>query len=85
MSSPSSVVSVPGELSSNAASKVIFSLTFAGAMVLECVYILVLAFRGFYNAERHWGIEVDGLSSYLNVAEWLLVYVTLFITPYLMR
>ncbi len=64
---------------------ILFSLTFAGAMVLEAIYILVLAIRGFYNAERHWGIEIDGLSSYLNIAEWVLVYVTVFLTPYIMR
>ncbi len=64
---------------------ILFSVTFAGAMVLEAIYILVLAIRGFYNSERHWAIDVDGLSSYLNVAEWLLVYLAVFISPYLMR
>ena len=64
---------------------IILSLVFAGAMVLEAVYILIQALRGFYSAERHWGIEVDGLSSYFAVAEWLFVYLTIFIAPYLMH
>jgi heme/copper-type cytochrome/quinol oxidase subunit 3 len=64
---------------------IIFSLVFAGAMVLEAVYILVLAIRGYYSAERHWGVEVDGISSYFSVVQWLLVYFTIFIFPYIQR
>ncbi len=41
--------------------------------------------RGFYNSERHWGVEVDGLSSYFVVAAWVAIYLTVFISPYLIR
>ncbi len=59
-------------------------LIFAAVMILENLYILVLARRGFYNAERHWGVEVDGLSSYFLIAVWVAIYLTVFISPYLM-
>jgi cytochrome c oxidase subunit III len=52
-------------------------------MILENLYILVHAGRGFYNAERHWGVEVDGLSSYFVIACWLAVYFAVFLSPYL--
>jgi len=52
-------------------------------MILENLYILVHAVRGFYNAERHWAVEVDGLTSYFVVGAWIAVYATLFLSPYL--
>jgi cytochrome c oxidase subunit I+III len=58
-------------------------LAFTGIMVLENLYILAHAWRGFYNSERHWGVEVDGLSSYLVVAAWVAVYATVILSPYL--
>jgi cytochrome c oxidase subunit I+III len=63
---------------------VVTHLVFAGVMVLENAYVLVLALRGFYNSERHWGVDVDGLSSYFVAAAWLAVFLTVFISPYLM-
>jgi cytochrome c oxidase subunit I+III len=58
-------------------------LTFTVVMILENVYVLVLAWRGFYNDERHWGVEVDGLSSYFVAGAWAAIYLTVFISPYL--
>jgi cytochrome c oxidase subunit I+III len=60
-------------------------VAFAGFMVLENLYILVLAIRGFYNSERHWGVEVDGLSSYFIAAAWVLIFFTVFLSPYLIQ
>ncbi len=60
-------------------------LLFAGFMICENLYILVQAWRGFYTAERHWGVEVDGLSSYFVIAVWVAIYLTVFISPYLMK
>ncbi|MCC7450995.1 MAG: hypothetical protein IT324_26500, partial [Anaerolineae bacterium] len=42
-----------------------------------------LALKGFYNEERHWGVEVDSLSSYFVVAAWVAIFITVFIVPYL--
>ncbi len=63
---------------------IVTHLVFAGVMILENLYILVHAVQGFYNEERHWGVEVDGLSSYFIVAAWIAIYLTVFISPYLM-
>lgn len=59
-------------------------LIFMGIMILENLYILVLAIRGFFNSERHAAIEVDGLSSYFVVALWIAIYLTVFISPYVL-
>jgi heme/copper-type cytochrome/quinol oxidase subunit 3 len=59
-------------------------LAFAAVMVLENAYVLVLALQGFYNSERHWGVDIDGMSSYFVAAAWIAVYLTVFISPYLM-
>jgi heme/copper-type cytochrome/quinol oxidase subunit 3 len=50
--------------------------------VLETVYILVLAAKGFYNSERHAAVEVDGITWYFAVAVWIAIYITVFLSPY---
>ena len=64
---------------------IILTLIFTAGTVFEGIYIIIQLFRGLYNSERHWPIEVDGLSNYVGVAQWILVYLTLFISPYLMK
>ena len=64
---------------------IILTLIFMGATVLEGIYLIVQAFRGFSNPERHWALDVDGVSNYVGIAQWVLIYLTLFISPYLMR
>ncbi len=64
---------------------IILTLIFTGATVCEGIYLIVQGLRGFFNAERHWALTVDGLSNYVGIAQWILVYLTLFISPYLMR
>ena len=54
-------------------------------MALENMYVLIQALRGFYNSERHWGVEVDGFSSYFVIAAWVAIFLTVFISPYLMH
>jgi cytochrome c oxidase subunit I+III len=60
-------------------------LLFAAVMVLENAYTLVHAYQGLYDSERHWGVDADGLSSYFVVAAWVAIYLTVFISPYLMQ
>jgi cytochrome c oxidase subunit 1/cytochrome c oxidase subunit I+III len=60
-------------------------ILFAATMVLENLYVFVQTLRGFYNSERHWGVEVDGLSSYFVVASWLAIYLTVFLSPYVIK
>jgi cytochrome c oxidase subunit I+III len=59
-------------------------LIFAAVMILENAHVLALALRGFYNSERHWGVSVDGMSSYFVAGAWLAVFLVVFISPYLM-
>jgi heme/copper-type cytochrome/quinol oxidase subunit 3 len=64
---------------------VLSAVVFTALMILECLYVLVLAYRGFYDSKRHWAIEIDGLGSYFNVANWILFYIVIYISPYLMK
>ena len=64
---------------------IILTLIFTGATVCEGIYLIVQGFRNFFNAERHWALTVDGVSNYVGIAQWILLYLTLFISPYLMR
>jgi cytochrome c oxidase subunit 1/cytochrome c oxidase subunit I+III len=64
---------------------IILTLIFTGGTVFEGIYLIVQAFRGFYNSERHWALDVDGISNYVGIAQWVLIYLTLFISPYLMK
>jgi cytochrome c oxidase subunit 3 len=64
---------------------IILTLIFTGGTVVEGIYLVIQAFRGFFNSERHWALSVDGLSNYVGIAQWILVYLTLFISPYLMK
>src|SRR5207253_6105650 len=57
------------------------TLLFTVGTVLEGVYVIVQTYRGQYNSERHWAIEVDGLTDLVGVGQWILVYLTLFIYP----
>jgi heme/copper-type cytochrome/quinol oxidase subunit 3 len=64
---------------------IILSLIFTAGTVFEGIYIIVQLLRGQYNAERHWAIEVDGLTNFVGVGQWVLIYFVIFISPYLMR
>jgi cytochrome c oxidase subunit I+III len=64
---------------------IVSALIFVGVMMLENLYILVLAIQGYYNLERHAAVEVDGISSYFVVAVWVAVYLTVFLSPYVLR
>jgi cytochrome c oxidase subunit 3 len=64
---------------------IVLTLIFMGATVVEGLFAVVQAFRGLYNSERHWALDVDGITNYVGIAQWVLLYVALFISPYLMR
>jgi len=40
---------------------------------------------GEYDKFRHRALDADGISNYAGAAQWVLVYLTLFISPYLMK
>lgn len=58
-------------------------LLLSGFLVLENLFIFVLGWFGYFNSERHWGVDVDGFSSYFTIVAWLVVYATVFLSPYL--
>ncbi len=64
---------------------ILSAVLFTGLMVLESVYCLYWAFRGFYNSDRHWGIEINGLSSYFVIVNWVLFYVVVYLSPYVIK
>ena len=64
---------------------IILALIFTGGTIFEGIYIIIQAFRGLYDKDRHWALDADGISNYAGAAQWVLVYLTLFISPYLMR
>ncbi|MGE5464469.1 MAG: cytochrome c oxidase subunit I [Syntrophothermus sp.] len=64
---------------------IILTLIFTGGTVFEGIYIVIQAMRGQYDKERHWALDADGISNYAGAAQWILIYLTLFISPYIMR
>ena len=64
---------------------IILTLIFTGGTVFEGIYIVIQALRGQYDKDRHWALDADGISNYAGAAQWILVFLTLFISPYLMR
>ena len=59
------------------------TLLFMAATILEGIFLVVQGFRGLFNRERHWTLDVDGIGNYIGIAQWVLVYLVLFIYPYL--
>jgi cytochrome c oxidase subunit I+III len=64
---------------------IVTHLAFAAIMIGENLFILALALRGFYNKDRHWGVEADGFSSYFIIGAWVAIFFTVFLSPYLIR
>lgn len=64
---------------------IILTLIFTAGTVFEGIYIVIQAIRGQYDKDRHWALDSDGISNYAGAAQWILVYLTLFISPYLMK
>jgi heme/copper-type cytochrome/quinol oxidase subunit 3 len=64
---------------------IILTLIFTGGTVFEGIYIVIQALRGQYDKDRHWALDADGISNYAGAAQWILVYLTLFISPYIMK
>ena len=60
-----------------------YAVLFMAATILEGIFLVVQGFRGLFNRERHWTLDVDGLGNYIGIAQWVLVYLVLFIYPYL--
>lgn len=51
------------------------------AVVLKGLVVATLAFRGYFNEERHLGVDVNGLYWHFVVAIWIPLYITLYLVP----
>ena len=52
------------------------------ALLLKTVVVGVLAFQGYFNAERNAGVQVNGVYWHFVVAIWIPLYATLYLAPY---
>jgi cytochrome c oxidase subunit III len=59
-----------------------FHLLFVLAMLGETAWVLVLAYQGYFNKERNSAVQADGLNWYFSVALFVVVYVTIYLSPY---
>jgi cytochrome c oxidase subunit III len=54
------------------------------SVVLKTIVMLVLAYRGYFNAQRHLGVQINGIYWHFVVAVWLPLYGVLYWAPRLM-
>lgn len=54
------------------------------ALLLKTVVVGVLAFQGYFNAERNIGVQVNGIYWHFVVAAWVPLFATLYLSPYLL-
>ncbi len=59
-----------------------FHLIFVVAMLAETVWVLILGYQGYFNAERNSAVQADGLNWYFGVAMFIPIFVTLYLSPY---
>lgn len=59
-----------------------FYVIFVAALLAETLWVLILAYQNYFNAERNAAVQVDGLNWYFVVVMGILVYLTLYIAPY---
>jgi cytochrome c oxidase subunit III len=58
-----------------------FHSAHVASVVLKTIIILILAVRGYFNAERHLGVQVNGLYWHFVVLVWIPLYIVLYWTP----
>lgn len=61
-----------------------FHSAHVGSVVLKTVVMLVLASRGYFNGQRHLGVQINGIYWHFVVAVWLPLYGVLYWAPRLM-
>jgi cytochrome c oxidase subunit III len=58
-----------------------FHSAHVGSVVLKTVVVVVLAVRGYFNAERHLGVQINGLYWHFVVAVWVPLYFVIYWAP----
>jgi cytochrome c oxidase subunit 3 len=55
------------------------------SVVLKTVVVAVLSMRGYFNAERNLGVQINGLYWHFVVAVWLPLYAVIYWSPRLLE
>jgi heme/copper-type cytochrome/quinol oxidase subunit 3 len=55
------------------------------SVVLKTVVVAVLSVRGYFNAERNLGVQINGLYWHFVVAVWLPLYAVIYWSPRLLE
>lgn len=58
-----------------------FHFAHVAAVVLKTVVVLALSFRGYFDAERNVGVQVNGIYWNFVVAVWLPIFAVLYLVP----
>lgn len=61
-----------------------FHSTHVFSVVLKTIVVAVLGARGYFNAERNLGVQINGLYWHFVVAVWLPLYAVLYWSPRLL-
>jgi cytochrome c oxidase subunit III len=62
-----------------------FHSAHVASVALKGAVVFILAYRGYFNAERHLGVEVNGLYWHFVVLVWVPLFAVLYIAPRLME
>lgn len=62
-----------------------FHSAHVASVILKSVFVAVLAWRGYFNAERLLGVQVNGLYWHFVVAIWLPLYAVVYWAPRLLH
>jgi cytochrome c oxidase subunit III len=60
---------------------IVFHSAHVASVMLKGTVVAVLAFRGYFDAERHLGVDVNGLYWHFVVAIWIPIYLVLYWAP----
>ena len=58
-----------------------FHSAHVASVVLKTVVVLALASRGYFTAERHLGVQINGIYWHFVVAVWIPLYLVLYWAP----
>ncbi len=61
-----------------------FHSSHVGSVVLKTVVVAILGARGYFTAERHLGVEINGMYWHFVVAVWIPLYLVLYWSPRLL-
>jgi cytochrome c oxidase subunit III len=62
-----------------------FHSAHVASVVLKTAVMLVLASRNYFNAERHLGVQINGLYWHFVVGVWVPLYAMLYLAPRVME